>query len=93
MYAIVLSAVDDKMPGVRRGEEIGEARLVIGGFHSVEEAEAWLEEKGCYKHPDEPRNVWCEARSDRERGRESEQNNWGRRLTIVKLSVPGEVWR
>lgn len=93
MYVIVLSTVDDKMPGARRGEEVGEARLVVGGFPSVREAEAWLEEKGCYKHPDEPLNVWCEARRNRKRGRKGEQNDWGRRLIIVKLRSPHEVWK
>ena len=93
MYIIVLTEVEGRMLGVRLGEEIGEVRMAIGSFASYEDAVAWLEQKGCYKHPDEPCHVWCEARNNRERGRESEQNNWGRRLTIVKLSVPGEVWR
>lgn len=93
MYVIVLSAVDGKMPGARRGEEIGEAHLVIGSFSAEKDAVAWLEKKGCFKHPDEPPNVWCEARRNRERGRNSEQNDWGRRLIIVKMRNPHEVWK
>jgi len=93
MYVIVLTEVEGRMLGVRLGEEIGEARMVIGSFASPEDAVAWLEERGCYKHPDEPSNVWCEARNSRERGRESERNNWGRRLMIARLGNPDKVWR
>lgn len=93
MYVIVLTAVEGGMLGVRSGEEVGEARLVIGGFPSLPEAEDWLEEKGCYKHPDEPPNVWCEARRNRERGRSSERNDWSRRLIIVQMRNPHEVWK
>lgn len=93
MYVIVLTAVEKQALGVRPGEEIGEPRIVIGGFSSMPEAEEWLKGKGCYKHPDEPPNVWCEARRNRERGIGSEQNDWGRRLIIVQMRNPHEVWK